>query len=194
MKAVLFLIVSLTIAMAAPDAVSATARHYRLEGGNSRVGFSADFGSDKITGRFPVSTADLRLDLHDVSNSTVSVTLDASGAVSNLPFAAQAIKGPRVLDTRRFPNIGFRSTSIRRDEGGAIVNGNLTIRGVTRPVSLRAMFWRIRGSDPGDLAHLIVRLTGAISRSAFGASGWSGAVGDEVRLEILANITRVDQP
>jgi polyisoprenoid-binding protein YceI len=70
------------------------------------------------------------------------------------------------------------------------VEGNVTIRGVTQPMTLAAQIWRQKDSEPGDLSHLTVRLVGTVKRSAFGATGWSDMVGDEVRLDILARIAR----
>ena len=176
------------VALAGP--AEAAARHYLLDGTSSQVGFATDFGDSQITGEIPVSAASLRLDFRDVSNSAVAVTLDVRGAEASFPFAAQAMKSPKVLDARRFPTAAFRSTAVRRSGDGAVVDGNLTIRGVTRPVTLQAGLWHVAGTDPGDLDHLIIRLTGAISRSAFGADGWPNAVGDEVRLDIIAQIAR----
>ena len=161
---------------------------YLLEGDKSRVGFAVDFGPDEITGRFPVSDARLQLDFRQVSNSTVSVKLNAHEAVASFPFAAQALKGPSMLNTRAYPMIAFESTSVTRVEGGARVKGDLTIRGVTRPVELRARLFRRAGSDPQDFSNLFIQLTGAVSRSAFGASGWADAVDDEVRIDILAEV------
>ena len=66
--------------------------------------------------------------------------------------------------------------------------GDLTIRGVTQPVTLRAELYRTKGSAAGDNSHLTVRLTGRVNRSAFGATGWSDMVGDEVRIIITARI------
>ena len=63
---------------------------------------------------------------------------------------------------------------------------------VTRPVLLDAMIWRQKGHAPGDLSQLTVRLTGAVLRSDYGATGWADMVGDEVRLTILARIARAD--
>ena len=154
-------LLALVLALLSVTPASA-ATHYLLDGSGSQVGFSTDFGNSKITGNFPVSAADLELDFRDVARSNVSVTLDVRSAVASFPFAAQAMKGPKVLDARRHPTIGFRSTRVRRSGNGAVID------------------------------HLIIRLTGAIHRSAFGATGWPDAVGDEVQLDITAWIVRVD--
>lgn len=177
--------------LVAHPALAAPAR-YALDEQASTVGFETDFGPDRITGRMPVTRADLTLDFDSVANSRVDVTLDVSRAEASFPFAAQAMKGPKVLDARSFPEITFASTSVRARGDGAEVQGNVTIRGVTRPMTLAAVIWRKQGAAEGDLSHLTIRLTGTVNRSDFGATGWSDLVSDQVRLDILARVARQD--
>jgi polyisoprenoid-binding protein YceI len=186
------LAIALACALLAAGPTRAAPADYVLEPDRSTVGFETDFGPDRITGRFPVTRADLTLDFDRVANSTVAVTLDVTRAEASFPFAAQALKGPKVLDAANHPSITFASTAVRRAGDGARVDGILTIRGVSRPVTLDAVIWRQQGYVEGDLSHLTVRLTGAVRRSAFGATGWADMVGDEVRLDILARIRRLD--
>jgi polyisoprenoid-binding protein YceI len=164
---------------------------YELEATGSTVGFETDFGPDRISGEMPVQSANLVLDFDRVANCRVDVTLDVTGAKASFPFAAQAMKGPKVLDAANHPQIVFHSTDVRAEGAGAKVTGEVTIRGVTRPVVLDAMIWRQQGSAAGDLSHLTIRLTGAVNRSDFGATGWADMVGDEVRLNILARVAQV---
>lgn len=184
------LLLTLLAALAGPALAAPSA--YVLEPESSSVGFETDFGPDRISGRMPVTRADLTLDFDRVANSTVAVTLDVTGAQASFPFAAQAMKGPKVLDARSFPTISFTSTSVQASGKGAKVLGNLTIRGVTRPTTLTAGIYQQQGSADGDLSRLTVRLTGAVNRSDFGATGWNDMVGDQVRLDIIARIRRVD--
>lgn len=165
---------------------------YALEPENSSVGFETDFGTDKITGRMPVSRADLTLDFDKVSASTLEVTLNVAGADASFPFAAQALKGPKVLDAAEFPTMTFKSSSVRAKGAGAVVQGMLTIRGIAKPVTMQAEIYRQKGYKEGDLSHLTIRMRGAVNRSEFGATGWSDMVGDQVRLDILARIARVE--
>ncbi len=176
--------------LAAP--VLAAPARYSLDERSSSVGFETDFGANQITGRMPVSRADLTLDFEQIANSTVEVTLDVTGAKASFPFAAQAMKGPKVLDATRYPEITFASTSVRATGDSATVKGNVTIRGITRPLTLKATIWRQQGTEPGDRRHLTVRLIGKVNRSAFGATGYDDLVSDEVRLDILARISLVD--
>lgn len=176
--------------LAAP--LSAAPVNYALEPAASIVGFDTDFGKDHITGQMPITQADLTLDFDKITNCKVSVTLDASAAKASFPFAAQAMKGPKVLDTGNHPQIIFTSTSVKVAGKGAKVSGWVTIRGVKQPMVLNAEIYRAKGSAEGDRSHLSIRLTGAVHRSDFGANGWADMVGDEVRLDILARIARVN--
>lgn len=180
--------------MALGSALRAEPVPYALDPDASTVGFETDFGPDLITGTIPLVTADLALDFTDVTRSTIAVVLDVSGATASFPFAAQALKGPKVLAAKDHPQMSFASTAVRRKGEAADVDGMLTIRGVTQPVTLKAEIFRPQGSDEGDLDRLTVRLTGAVRRSDFGATGWSDMVGDEVRIIITARIDATGQP
>ena len=166
--------------------------NYALQPEASSVGFEADFGKDKITGKMPIDTADLTLDFDVVANCKVAVTLDASNAQASFPFAAQAMKGPKVLNTDAHPKITFESASVKAEGSGAKITGIVTVRGISKPMVLDAQIYRQTGTIEGDLSHLTIRLKGAIKRSDFGANGWSDMVGDEVRLDIIARIAQVN--
>jgi polyisoprenoid-binding protein YceI len=161
---------------------------YRLDAANSTVAFETDFGPDRISGAIPLQKADLNLDFANVANCTVDVALDVTGATASFPFAAQALKGPKVLAAKDHPRMTFTSTSVKGAGNTAEVTGNLTIRGVTKEVTLTAQLFRPQGSAAGDLEHLTVKLSGRVSRSDFGATGWADMVGDEVRILITAHI------
>ncbi len=172
--------------LAAPASAAPVA--YLLERDQSTVGFETSFGPDLISGTIPLTSADLTLDFDEVANCTMDVELDVSGAQASFPFAAQALKGPKVLDAKTYPTMVFKSTAVARAGEGATVSGLLTIRGVTRPVTLSAEIYRQKGSESGDLRRLTVRLTGEVNRSDFGATGWSDMVSDRVRIIITARI------
>ena len=166
---------------------------YLLQKDQSRVGFTWFFSSDAITGTMPVSRAEIALDFDRPANSRVVVAVNAANARAGAPLANEALKGQSVLWTDRFPEITFRSTDIRRDgQGGAIMTGTLTVRGVTQPQTFTARLFRPAGQAAGDRSELTIRLTGSLSRSAFGADGYANFVGDRVDLDIQAFILRDD--
>ena len=167
---------------------TAAPHEYSLVKQQSLVAFAWDFGRNEIRGQMPVVRADLTIDFAAVAKSRVDVAVDVTRAVAGFPFASQAMKGPKVLDAKRFPLISFASTRIRRNDAGAVIEGDITVRGVTRPMAFAAQIYRQRGTEPTDLSKLAILLTGALNRSDFGASGWSDLAGDQVRLRILAYI------
>lgn len=179
----LTLILIPTLSIAGPES-------YRLNTGRSTVSFGFDFDGARKTGHMPVTSADLLIDLNNLSGSRVLVTLDAHAARAGFLLATRAMKGRSVLNTAEFPSIHFRSTRIQGDLRGAVVSGELTIRGVTRPVTLNARLFRQRGTDLTDRSNLVVELTGSISRSGFGAAGYPTLVADTIDLRIIAQISR----
>lgn len=169
--------------------VFAAPKPYVLQKEDSFVGFSWFLGKDEVKGSMPVASADVTLDLDRLRDSRVTVSVDVRGAEAGFPFASQGMKSKRVLWADRFPLITFESTGFRQAETGAFVDGNLTVRGVTRPATFLAQLFRQAGTEPGDRSRLSVRLTGSLSRAAFGADGWSDMAGDEVKLRIIARMT-----
>ncbi|NDW45344.1 YceI family protein [Ruegeria sp. PrR005] len=177
-------------------AAAAPAR-YVLDRDRSEVGFSFDLAGTRLRGTMPVARAEVLVDLSDLSRSSVDVTLDVARARVALPLARQAMLGPDILWAERYPETRFVSARIRlgpqgRISEGAEIVGHLTIRDVTRPVTLRVALYRQPGSAPEDLDFLEIRLTGSVSRRAFGASGRADIVRDRVDLDISATIRRAE--
>jgi polyisoprenoid-binding protein YceI len=178
----------LLIAAAFAGPAAAAPRSYRLEPDGSAVGFTYRLSGSPSEGTMPVRRADLMLDFDRVSNSRAVVELDAAGTRTGFIFATEALKSATVLDTTAYPLIRFESTRIAPRGSGATVEGRVTIRDVTRPLVLEAEIYRRAGSAAGDLSRLTVVLTGTVSRSDFGASGYGDLVADRVDLRITARL------
>jgi polyisoprenoid-binding protein YceI len=163
---------------------------YKLLTDRSQVQFTYHLSGAATKGTMPVRSADLVIDLADISHSRISVVLSPDGAQAGMFFATEAMKGPSILDTEHYPEARFVSRHIHGTVLEAVVEGDLTIRDVTRPVALQARLYRQEGSEPGDTRVLAVLLTGQIDRTAFGASGYADLVGPVLDLRILAWIAR----
>ena len=163
---------------------------YRFDNDASVVAFTYDLQGELQRGRMPVKSAQVTLDLDNLPASRVRVVLDPTQARAGFFLATQAMRGPRILDAARHPEIVFRATRIRGDTSAARITGALTMRGVTREVTLDAALYRRADSDPAQRRNLAIRLTGSLSRSAFGADGYADLVGDRIGLRILARIAR----
>ena len=165
---------------------------YRLQPDISTVGFSYVLSGEVVNGQMPVTSADIVLDFSAPENSRVAAVVSAADADAGPFFADTAMKGADVLDTDRFPTISFRSTQVTGTASGAVVDGEITIRDITRPIRLNAEFFRQRGTEAGDFSRMSVVLRGAVSRAAFGASGFATLVEDEIGITILARVSRIE--
>lgn len=168
---------------------------YGLTASASRVGFAFKVGGTAQKGTMPIRNADIRIDPDNLINSSVDVSVSVKKARTGLALATEALKGADVLDAARYPTIRFVSTRVKLGAGGrisdgAMLSGDLTMRGVTKPVTFKASVYRPAGSAADDLDNLSVRLRGALSRSAFGATGYGDLVDDTITLDIQAAIQR----
>jgi len=123
-----------------------------------------------------------------------ALALEGSARVASVsvvePAAMRAsVLGPEFFDAERHPEITFRSTAVRLGgDGAAEVDGELTIRGITRPVAARGHYAPPRPSTFGEIAGL--QLRASFDRRAFGFDwqvelpGGGNAVGWDVRVDI----------
>jgi polyisoprenoid-binding protein YceI len=137
-------------------------------------------------GRFEKFDATLTV---DADSAELVGTVDAASIVVKDENLQGHLGSPDFFDVERYPEIGFRSTSIRREGDEVIVDGELTIKGRTRAVEARGEL-----SGPavtlGDLTKLGLALETIVDRTEFGLN-WNAplpkggfAVANEVRLTV----------
>jgi len=111
---------------------------YSIDNSHSDVNFSVrHMVFAKVRGHFTKWTAELAYDAADPSRSSVSVSIDTGSIDTREPQRDGHLKSPDFLDAEKFPKITFKSTKVERkgDKKYALV-GDLTIHGVTKPVTL----------------------------------------------------------
>lgn len=188
-------LIALASACALPNAALASPIRYTLDPEKSHVSFQFKLNGITQTGSMPISRAEITIDPEQLAASQVDVTLNVGRARTGLIFVTQTMTGPEVLDVAQFPTIRFVSRRVilgahgRLSEGAKII-GDLTLHGVTKPVTLQAALYRRRGAAVDDLSQLDVVLRGNISRAEFGADGFADLVADRVSLDIRARIMR----
>jgi polyisoprenoid-binding protein YceI len=98
---------------------------------------------------------------------TISGTVDATSITTFDETRDGHLQAPDFFDTQRYPELRFESTSVQADGSELIVRGDLTIKGVTKPVELHGSY---AGSDndPWGNERIGLELTGAVDRTAFG--------------------------
>lgn len=167
---------------------------YRLAGTGATITYTFTLNGTPIKGTLPVNRADLSVDPDTLTASTADVTADVRQAETGLILATQALKSASVLDAEAFPLARFQSTRVilgpdGRISNGAAIEGQLTLRDITRPVRFGAGLFRPAGTAPDDLTTLIVALTTRIDRHSFGVSGYPDLVDPIVTIDIDAEIS-----
>jgi polyisoprenoid-binding protein YceI len=139
--------------------------------------------------RFDRASAQLDWGAGGLENASVVASIDAASLDTNVPVLDQMVKGPQMLDVARYPQIGFVSTRFERTgPKRGTLSGNLTIHGVTQPVTLDVTF---NGYAPNPLTKqptVGFAASGHFSRAKFGLSTWFPAVGDEIDVRIEAEL------
>ena len=166
---------------------------YRLGAGGATITYTFMLNGAPVKGTVPVNQADLSIDPGNLSASTALVSADVRRARTGLIFATEALKSASVLDANTHPTARFRSTRVTLGPGGrlsdgATLEGDLTLRGATRPIRFDAGLFRARGSNANDFNALMVMLKGKINRRDFGATGYADLVEDMVGIDIVADI------
>jgi polyisoprenoid-binding protein YceI len=133
----------------------------------------------------------------DVTKSTVEATIDATAINTREPKRDEHLRSPDFLDTAKFPTITFKSTKVEKASGDKLkVTGNLTLHGVTKPVTLDVEGVGTEIKDPWGNVKRGSVVTAKINRKDFGL-GWSAVmesggmvVGDEVSITIDAELLK----
>ena len=160
-------------------------------------------GLSHYTARFTKVDGKLAFDPANPAAQSITATIDAASLQTNYPDPAQLDFDTQVekefLEAAKFPQITFTSTKVEpTGPRTARVTGDLTLRGVTKPVTLEATFnggYKPNAMDPTG-ARVGFSAKGALKRSDFGISygipapGTTMGVGDEIEVTIESEFTK----
>lgn len=193
-----FLCVAFAIASSAQqialtrDPAKVEAGTYTIEPVHTRVLFGVShFGFSTYYGIFTQSSGTLKLSPQDPAASKLEVQIPVNDIETTNAKLNSDLKTADWFDAQQYPTMSFTSTSVTvtgPDE--AKVAGNLTIRGVTKPVTLTAKF-NGAGINPVDKHYTVgFDANTLIKRSEFGMTKLIPLVGDDVALTISAAFER----
>jgi polyisoprenoid-binding protein YceI len=182
-------------AASAPAALAADT--YTFDLAHSNAGFSIRHFFSKVPGHFTQYEGTILLDSQDLSKSAVNVSIDAASINTGVDKRDTHLKSPDFFDAEKFPKLTFVSNKVTpAGTGKAKVEGMLTIRGVSKPVTLDV---DLLGSGPdgwgGFRAGFEARTK--INRQDYGVAwnklveGGGSVLGDDV--EITLNIEAIKQ-
>ena len=175
---------------ASAKAASLAAGHYKLDSKHtSVVAIVRHVGVEDYLVRFDKFAADLTYDPAHPETDRLEATVDATsldvGADYSRDFANT------FLGAAKNPTMTFVATAMTPNADGrtGTMAGNLTLNGVTRPVTFNVVFNGAGRNFPfGTAAGFAAE--GTIKRSDFGSHAWKSVVGDEVQIQIRAGFDK----
>jgi polyisoprenoid-binding protein YceI len=144
-----------------------------------------------VKGTFTALQGALTLNEKDVTQSRIEATIDATSIHTRDPQRDAHLKSPDFFDVERFPTLSFVSTKVARDANGELaVTGDLTMHGVTKPVTFTVEGPTTAQKDPWGNVKIGASATAVIHRKDFGLT-WNATletggflVGDEVKISL----------
>ncbi len=149
-----------------------------------------------VRGDFAKLSGTVRLDEKDVTRSSAEATIETASIDTRIADRDAHLRSADFFDAAHHPAITFKSTKIERAGADRLkIRGDLTIRGVTKPVVLDAVGPTGEVKDPMGNTRRGVSATTTIDRRAFGLT-WGKVVeagpvvGDEVKIEIESELVK----
>jgi polyisoprenoid-binding protein YceI len=180
------------IALAAALALTSLplfATTYTLESDYTQGVFRWDhLGFSNPAAQFAQGAGTLEFDAANPARSSVNVTIPLATLNTGVPGLDEHLRSADFFETARFPTATFRSTKV---EKGAMANqlkvsGDLSLHGVTRPVTLDVTVIKVGTNPRTSLQTVGFEATGTLKRSVFGLGAYVPQVSDEIRLQIIS--------
>jgi len=174
------------------DPAAVQAGTFKLDPGHSKITWSVNhFGFSTYIGQFGHADATLTLDPKTLAAATLEVTVDTASLGTLNPALDNQVKSKNFLDVAQFATATFHATKVTRTgDRTADIAGDLTLHGVTRPVTVRATFV-MGGRNPVDPTYRLgFAGTATLKRSDYGMTYLLPSLGDEVTLTIEAEFRK----
>ncbi len=181
----------------APFDVSATIPGvYKSDPGHAYITFSYNHqGYSRPWLRWRSWTGDLNWNPADPSQSSIAVIIDAASIDSGVDKFDEHLRSPDFFDVANHPQITFNSTGVSIDgPATAKIAGDLTVKGVTKPVTLDVKINRAADDDFAKGYKLGFSGKTTVKRSDFGVDKYTPIVGDDVEIIIEAELVMPKEP
>lgn len=180
------------LALALPLAASAAPENYTLDPYHTYPHFAAEhFGVSLMWGRFDRSAGKFMLDRAarkgslELDVETASLTTGDNDKGSRPRSRDEHLKSADFFNVAEFPRMSFKAGEVKFDgDNPAEVTGQLTLLGVTKPLTLKMERWVCRDHPFSKKPMCGGNASGAIKRSEFGMKYALPAVGDDIRLYV----------
>jgi len=191
-----FAVLAAALAVASPTLATDT---YQFDKAHTTVGFQVRHIVTNVGGKFQDFAGTIKVDRVKPESSSVEFTIQAASINTNDPKRDEHLKSPDFFDVANQPTITFKSTSVKPTGKDAYdVAGNLTMRGVTKAITLPVTFLG-EGKDPWGNEKIGFETATTLNRKDYGIN-WNKAldqggllVGDEVKVQISVEANKVKQ-
>jgi len=176
---------ALIVSLAAAAPALAAPVTYTVDNTHTFPRFSySHFGYSTQLSRFDTTRGSVVFDAAAKTGS-VDITIDAKSVNTGYATFNEHIQGEDFLDTAKFPTATFKSTKvIFKGDKPIKVEGNLTLKGVTKPVTLTVTSFQSMPHPMLKKPAIGANAFTVVKRSDFGAGKYAPYVGDEVRIDI----------
>lgn len=178
---------AVTSAPAAPASPqTASGKKYLITPQNSKVEFIGSKVTGSHNGSFQKFSGEIDHIGDDPTKGHVRIDIDMSSVTTEDPKLTNHLKTPDFFDVAKFPQARFNSTRVERTQAAdrLKVTGDLTIRNVTRPLTLEVTILKSGKNPRTDVATVGFNATGKLKRSDFGLGAFVPQVGDEITLQV----------
>ena len=174
------------------DEARVPAGRYDLDADHCSIIFDVEhFKYSRFAMRLDRKKGQLQWNQGGLAQSSVSVSIDAASIDTNVPLLDNMVKSASLLDVEQYPEIRFVSTKFERTgDARGTLTGDLTIHGVTQPVTLDVTFNGFARDPLTKKDTLGFSAEGRFSRAKFGLATWYPAVGDDIHVHIEAEFGR----
>ena len=173
------------LAFAAPFAMAQTST-WKSDAAHSEIDFSIKhLAVSNVHGRLGHVDATIVYNEKDVTKSTVTATIDVAGLDTGESARDNHLRSDAFFDTTKFATATFVSTSVAKGGQGLLVSGNLTIKGVTKPVVLDVSGPTAPVTGMDKKPHVGFSATTTLHRADFSLGSFPEAIlSDEVKMTI----------
>jgi len=185
MKKLKHIVAALAFASLAASSAMAAPKTYEVDGSHTFPRFAySHFGYSTQVSRFDNTSGTVVFDA-DAKTGSVDITIDMKSVNTGFTDFNGHIQGEDFLDTAKFPKATFKSTKVNFQDGKpATIEGQLTIKGVTKPVTLTVTAFQAMPHPMLKKDAIGANAFTVIKRTEFNAGKYAPYVGDEVRIEI----------
>ncbi len=179
------LIALAAVAATLSSAAFAAPETYPIDGTHTSPRFEySHFGYSTQISRFDKTSGTIVID-KAAKTGSVDVSIDATSVNTGYPLFNQHIQGEDFFDTAKYPTITYKSSSLKFEGDKLVaVEGNLTVKGVTKPVTLKVSSFHCMPHPMLKKDACGANATATIKRSEFNAGKYAPYVGDDVTLSI----------